>query len=794
MKKFFTFLLCLLPIFLIAQQNIRGTVIDKDTRQALIGANVSIKNSTPVIGTATDINGQFLLENVPYGRQTLICEYLGYEFYKSDDIVVSSAKEVIIAIELLESSVQMNEVVVKAIRNVTEPLNELAVVSTRSFSVEETERIAASVNDPSRMALAFPGVQQGRDDSENDIIIRGNSSFGMLWRLEGIDIPNPNHFARPGTSGGGVTIFSAQLLSRSDFSTGAMPAEYGNAIAGAFDVHFRKGNMQNREYRTKIGLLGLDFATEGPFKKGQSSYLINYRYSTLGLLNKAGFHLVGERVDNDFQDLSFNLAFNSKDQRNFFTVFGMGGLSEEHYRPVAEALEREADISDHWEDRIQGSNMGAIGATYTHLIDDKSYLKAVVSGLSSHIFRQYDTLSVQDVRFRYNTQKYLDNRASATINYNRKFSNQVRFKTGLIAHQVFYDFFKETAPRSNTSDINNEDNLQELSIKGKGNTQSLQVYAQASYKPNDKLTLNGGLHYLRLFLNKTQSLEPRLSLKYQIHPQHAITAAYGLHGQILPLGTYFYTQTDTVGTSIVISRPNFNLKLAKSHHAVLGYNFYTKNNLRIGLELYTQRLFNIPVQTEGDAAYWMLNNQSDVPNFSVISDGKGLNYGVDLSIEKSFSNKFYFLVTASRFESKYELADGRTFNTKFATRFASTYTFGREFVFKNASTLQAGFRVMYNGGFRYTPNDQVASIEEGTFVADDNRAWEEQVEPFFRIDARLAYRFDKEKYAANISLDVQNVMNRQNTNGVAYDASEQMIYFRTHPSGLIPILSFQFDF
>ena len=359
-------------------QTIRGTVVDKISQQPLVGATVSVPGTDPLIGTATDIQGNFLLENIPIGRQQVRCTYVGYNTYESEAIILTSAKELVLIIELSEGVLVEGDVVVKASRNTNAPINEAALVSTRSFSAEETERIAASVNDMGRMALAFPGVQQGGNDTENDIIIRGNSSFGVLWRLEGIDIPNPNHFARPGTSGGGITVFSAQLLSRSDFSTGGMPAEYGNALSGAFDVHFKKGNKAEREYRTKIGLLGLDFATEGPLKKGSSSYVANYRYSTLGLLNKLGFNLVGERVSNDFQDLSFNLAFDGNPKHRF-TVFGLGGISREHYMPVDIAGDRDTTITNHWEDRINDSNMGAIGMTYTNLIDDRSSLKWVSS-------------------------------------------------------------------------------------------------------------------------------------------------------------------------------------------------------------------------------------------------------------------------------------------------------------------------------------------------------------------------------------------------------------------------------
>ena len=195
-------------------QTIRGTVIDKDTRQPLIGATVALFESDPPVATATDIDGNFILNNVPVGRQQFSCSYVGYNGYLSEYIIVNSAKEVTLNIELVEAAITTEEVVVTAFQKSNEPLNELSLVSTRSFSVEETQRYAASANDPSRMSMGFPGVQPSRD-SRSDIVIRGNSGIGLLWRLEGIDIPNPNHFARRGSSGGGITVFSVSMLSNS---------------------------------------------------------------------------------------------------------------------------------------------------------------------------------------------------------------------------------------------------------------------------------------------------------------------------------------------------------------------------------------------------------------------------------------------------------------------------------------------------------------------------------------------------------------------------------------------------
>ena len=327
---------CLLVFHISAAQsvqNIRGKVYDKDNRLPLIGANILVQGEKE-FGITTDMDGNFLLEGVPVGRYTLTCNYLGYSEFVTNEVLVTAAKEVQLEIALVEAKIDIETVTIKAKKFGNEPLNELAVISARSFGVEETQRYAASANDPSRMVVGFPGVQPSRDD-RNDIIVRGNSAMGLLWRLEGIDIPNPNHFARRGSSGGGITVFSVSTLSNSDFYTASFPAEYGNAFSGVFDLKLRNGNKFQREHTFRAGMLGVEFATEGPIKSGKSSYLMNYRYSTLGILDAFGIRLVDERERNTFQDLSFKLNFNSKNLKHDFSIWGIGGISEE----FVEALE-----------------------------------------------------------------------------------------------------------------------------------------------------------------------------------------------------------------------------------------------------------------------------------------------------------------------------------------------------------------------------------------------------------------------------------------------------------------------
>jgi hypothetical protein len=347
-------------------QTIRGHVFDSDTKEPLIGAEVSILGSEPFIVTYTDDNGNYVLPKVPIGRQVVQCSYLGYGVFIRDNIQIVSVREYVLDIPL-KAGINLEEIVIGAFQR-NEAVNELFLASVRRIDPEELQYHAATAFDPGRLVMGFPGVQPSRD-SRSDIVVRGNSSAGVLWRLEGIDIPNPNHFARRGSSGGGITIFSASLLGSSDFSTGAFPAEYGNAFAGVFDMKFRNGNMHKREHTFRAGLLGLDLATEGPIKEGKSSYLANFRYSTLGILNAAGIYLVGPRTDNNFQDFSFKI-FN-KGRRTQFSLWGIGGNSREFFRPNAMPWSTYSDYTSY----SFNTQMGVLGTSWTLLLDSKSYFQ-----------------------------------------------------------------------------------------------------------------------------------------------------------------------------------------------------------------------------------------------------------------------------------------------------------------------------------------------------------------------------------------------------------------------------------
>ncbi len=780
MKKQIIFLLlcCLSANVLTAQQQvqtIKGVVTDKDTREPLIGASVLIKGTS--LGASTDIDGSFKIANVIVGRQTVVCTYVGYNTFEAANIIVNSAKEVVLNVEMMESVEVMKEVVISGKQKGNEPVNEMSLVSTRSFSVEETQRYAASANDPGRMATGFPGVQPSRDN-RSDIVVRGNSGIGLGWRLEGIDIPNPNHFARIGSSGGGITIFSASMLTNSDFSTGAFAAEYGNAISGVFDMKFRKGNTEKKEYTFRAGMLGLDFSTEGPFKKGgRASYLINYRYSTLGILNKFGLHLVGPRVDNTFQDLSFNLNFPTKNGKQFFTLWGIGGLSRE-FEDVTKGIENWKSFDDYRSYHFN-TNMGAVGATHTALLPNDTYIKTSLAAMGQRITQNDDTLTQKLIPTRITDENYLEGRYSLSSFINKKFSAKTTLKAGFALSNIFCDLNQKTLNSSGSAfyDL--------LSTGGNQTFLLFQPYTQVRLRPSEKLTVNLGVHAVILGLNSSYSIEPRASLRYQVAQNQSLSLAYGKHSRVLPLGTYYYRSLTDL--------PNLNLPLMKSHQIVLAHDFSLAKAMKLHTELYYQYHYDVAV----NGTFSVLNTIGGFPNRALNAVGTGTNYGVDISLEKAFEDGLFFMLSSSIFKSTYTDEAKVSHSTTFDSRFSANAMFGKEWTLRSGAVLQAGGRLIYNRGQRLTPIKEGVKVNRYALEAplDESKPFTDQVSPYFRPDARIALRKNKKNSAYTLALDIQNVMNRRNVDVLrrAYDPDTNSWIYRPQ-SGLTPLLSFQIDF
>lgn len=763
-------------------QTIRGVVLDKISQSPLPGATILLVGSQSLIGVTTDEKGNFKITNVEIGKQTLKISFMGYREAFLSDISLNAGKELVLTIQLEEDIQTMSEVVVTTKVEKNKPLNTMSVVSARTFSVEETQKYAAAFNDPLRMATSFAGVVTAGGDGNNFISVRGNSPNGLLWRMEGVEIPNPNHFSSVGTSGGGVSILSAQVLGNSDFSTGAFAAEYGNALSGVFDLKLRKGNNQRREITIEAGFLGLNLAAEGPFSKNyEGSYLINYRYSTLSLLSKMGVPL-GDAVTN-FQDLSLNVSLPTK-KLGTFGVFGFGGLSYQDTEAQKDSAMWKDDSWYQYTDHFS-SNTGAIGLTNSKLFKNNSYLKTalVFSGTMNgeDLYKLQNDYTTLDKEY-YNSFK--QSKITLSTNYTHKLSARSSLRSGFIINQLGYNFNQKD--KIDTTEIVTK-------IDNSGTTQSAQLFTQWNYRVNEKVTTNVGMHYFQLFLNNSYSFEPRASVKYDITPKQNITFGYGLHSQLQPLGTYFAEKTLSDGTIIT---PNKEIGLTRAHHFVLGYDRSLNEFTHIKTEVYYQYLFNVPVSANPNDTYSTLNNFAGYYTDELTNDGYGKNYGIELTLERFMHNNFYYLITGSLYDSKYQASNKQWYNTMFNTNYSSSVTLGKEWDISNEKKNRViGFNLksMYVGGYRYTPVDLEASIAKGEQVLDDTQNFEVKNPDYFRLDIGVSLKRNYKKLTTTLALDIQNVTNRQNVGGQYFNANSGTVKY-WYQAPMIPILRYRMEF
>ncbi len=785
MKKIFLLLIILQINLSFAQnnrQNIRGVLIDKLSQVPIPGAVILIVNDSLNKATQTDENGNYVLVNISPNRYTIKASFFGYKVVFIPNVLVSSGKETILDITMEEDLKMLDEVVVK-VNDKNKTISDLTTNSARAFSMEEVNRYAGGRSDPARLVANFAGVS-APDDSRNDIVIRGNSPVGVLWRIEGMNVTNPNHFASVGTTGGAVSAINTNMLKSSDFFTSAFPAEYGNAISGVFDLGFRNGNSDKREHTIQFGLItGIEAMTEGPIKKGNgSSYLIGYRYSLAGIGQAMGIN-IGTSSTPKYQDLSFK--FNSSTSKfGKFTLFGIlanSTINIEQSKPDANSLYGNGQKSDFT------SKIGIIGLKHFKQINSKSFLS---TSIGTNYSATYQSNYASDSLRNYYSRE--DNNSSKTgynlmTNYNLKINSKLFVKAGLQTEFIDLYLYNRTRrdERDNWTQIWDYNSFTTIG----------QAYIHIKYNMNDKLTLNTGIHAQQFFLNNSNSIEPRLGLKYAWNKRSSLSLGYGLHSQIQPLNVYFLQTTNTDGS---ISYNNKDLDFTKSHQLVVGYDLQPFSDWRIKAEIYYQYLYQVPVDSFA-SSYSMLNTgasfQPDLQD-KLVNNGTGKNYGAELTIEKFFSKGFYALFTSSIYESKYKGSDEVERNTAFNGKYVYNILLGKEFkVGKDKrNAISTDLKITNAGGRYFTPIDLQGSDLYGKEVRS-TEVYSERYSNYFRMDIKIGYILNSSirKISQSFSLDIQNVSNNKNVFSQSYDSHRKSIN-TTYQLGFFPNFTYKLQF
>lgn len=787
-------------------QTVKGIISDTDSKVPLIGATVTVMNSDPLIGVSTDIDGKFKLDMIPVGRISLKLSYIGYEDIVIPNIIVNSGKEVFLNLQMQESTVKLNEVTVSSQKQKGESTNDMVLLSSHTISLDESERFAGGFDDPSRVVTSFAGVSNTADGG-SDIIVRGNAPKYVQWKINGTEVYSPYHYNDQNSSFGGLSTIKSSLLANSDFYTGAFAPEYGNVLSSVMDIKLRQGNSDKFEANVGVGLVGVDVGFEGPFKKGYGgSYLFNYRYSTIGLILDLG--LVDMDALTSFQDATLNIVLPTKSIGKF-TLFANGAKSDFTMDDVTPAdLATPSDnaiLIDSREDFDKYNLLLNSGLCHSYTLNNSSYIKTHLTysaaGIeeklyNSQLIRSYndagdlidETATNEQLSF---GNDLIKSTYKAASSYHNKINAKHKIQLG--ANYAIHTYqIKQNAFDPQTEQLATMVDLDK-------NLATAESYLSWKYRITDKITMVSGLHNMNVLYNGKSTIEPRFALNWETSEHCNIHLGYGEHSNMESIHHYF-TKTEQADGSTI--EPNKDLDLLKARHYTLGFSRYITENLQAKVELYYQDLYNLPVANDSASSFATINEGINYEYTDLVNEGTGKNYGIEVTLEKFFSNNYYFLFNTSIYESKYTALDGIERNTVFNKNYMANLLIGKEFPGlgkKDNQILGLNMKTCFEGGQRYLAllrdtEGNVAVDPSSNTYWDYANAYDKKMEDLYQINLSLSYKFNKEKTTHEIFLDIQNITDTRAKLKEYYDESEPNSVGYLKQFGIFPNLMYRVYF
>jgi len=763
-------------------QMVRGILLDQESRQPVPEVILRFTNQKTEFTAFTDQNGNFKTK-LPAGRWDLWISHLGYG-PRSQNVEVGTGKEVVLEITLEAKVFQTQEIEVSAGKKAW--LTPASGSSVRTLQSQDAARFAGGYYDPLRMVANFAGVTSGNSDESNEIVVRGNSPRGMSWRLEGLEIPNPNHLSNGvGNNGGAYSMISTNVLADFDFFTGAFPAEFGNALSGVMDLRLRRGNSERHEFGLQLSVVGAEVAAEGPIGKSTgNSYLFNFRYANFNILQKYGIISIEDlSIIPNSVDWTFKMNFKGKKwgELEFFSV---GGKSEAGNEPTS----NEEDIANgiNNDDFLETSAIAVIGLKHLkNFRDGKTYIRTIVGFTKSNEKAQSGYLDTSFIHIASREDIFVTPVWRSSVMVNRKINQKHSIRAGLEYHTTFADMY--SIRRQSTGKM---DTLVDQSAR----SYYTQAYFQWKYKPVDFFELVPAVHSTYTGINNELTFEPRLGILFRLPGNQSLNFGTGLYSRQEPLPVYYYrVKMPKTGRKIV----NGDLSTTKAFHFVTGYRKSFSSDLRLSIEGYYQHLYDVPISEYSNNTFSMVNISEGLPDLDLNNHGISDNTGIEFTIDKSFAANYYLLGTISLFDSKYRASNNNWYSTYYNSNFVFNFVCGKEFKVGeyHQNTLGLNLRNIARGGYRYTPPNYALSMARKSVVYDIQKVYGEHLPFFDRMDFGVNYRINKKNSAFNFSLDIQNVLNRHNVyrrnftyvKGTIVETDKKLI-------GLVPIAAIRWDF
>ena len=751
-------------------QSVKGIVINTTNQLPVTGASIYVVDSK--LGAISQNDGTFKIKKVPAGRYEIKVTALGMETYNTN-IVVTSGKEVYLNIQMAESFITTKEVVVRAEENF-KSINESAIVSSTQFTMDDVNRFAGSRSDPARMVQNFAGVL-GIDGQRNDIIIRGGAPTELLWRIDGLDVPNPNHFATQGATGGPVSAINSLLLDNSDFMTGAFPAEYQDKLSGVFDLRTRSGNKDKYEYTGQFGFNGFEFGAEGPAIGANSSFIANYRYSFLGILEKMGVDFGFSGVPY-YQDATFkyDLKPSANDKISFTGLWGTSSIG------LRESKKPDVYTGDFNIDN--GTDLVAFVANWTHVFSPSVYGKLLAGFTYSKFNTVLDSITTDQNSKILGIDLWAD-RHNVEGAYNIKYSlcmNLLDNQTFTIGTEVKSRFYNMQEQRYQL----NWGETELYKLFKSGTVLQSNTFLNWNWRFSEKLTSNLGLGSEYLDISKKLTIEPRINLNYKVADNQYVYIGYGIHRQSLPLLLYF------------TSPNNKNLDFMQSIHYIAGYSNQINEELMMKVEGYYKDLSKIPVEVKSSA--WSFLNEgagygSVQTDIEAVTGGTGKTYGAEFTLSKHFSSHYYFTTTASLIRQFYKGSDGVERTGAFDNKFIFNVLGGYEYVISPTLTIEFSGKFTAAGGSTRSPIDIAKSIERNNTYYIDSELYSLRNPNYSKFDFRIDFRQNFKGWSLISFFSVENLLNQKNVLIYQFDKINK-VEKPVYQLGMFPIGGLKIEF
>jgi hypothetical protein len=764
------------------RQTIKGVISDSDSGKPLEGANISFAASNFSGGTISDSSGYFRL-TVPVGRVLLKVSHIGYYEREIDAVQVGSGKAVDIRVELEEISYQTAEININA--GERQWLTPKSGASVKKLQSEDAARFAGGYFDPLRMVANMAGVTSANSDESNEIVIRGNSPRYLQWRLEGFEIPNPNHLANgQASSSGAYSAISTNVLSNFDFYTGSFPPEFGNALSGIMDLYLREGNRDKHEKGFQLSVVGAELALEGPIGKEQkNSYLFNLRYANFNFLKYLN---VIDPADLSIVPSSFDLAlkacFNSTPLGNF-EVFGLATQSQAGDAQVRNIDEIKSGENDDFLERDAMISTGIVNSF--HFKNGKTFLRTQLGySFSKENWDEgfTDTLLVHTATEK---EDFRTSFLTFSSSLSHKASPTLFFKAGVEYRYTIAQMYanRYVSPTQTDTLLDNQGSA------NRGN-----AYLLLKWKPLPQMEITPGFNCSYSGLTREILFEPRVGIHFLLTDNQAFNLGTGFHSCAEPMPIYYY-RVKINNTLRQVA--NSELNQTRAFHLTAGYRKIFPGKIHLSIEAYLQSLTNVPVADDIKSQYSILNAAQGLPDRKLVNTGEGKNKGIEITLDKGFSGGYYFLATLSLFDSKYLAPDKVWYPSYYNSKFTSNFVAGKEFVVgkKRQNLLGINIRNMLRGGYRYTPVWESKSHEKKRIIYDTSKTYHAQLPAFNRVDFGLSYRINKPKTSYIFAADIQNLLNRHNVYRYTFRYTDKTVVQTARQGiGIVPLLSVRVEF